>query len=137
MKQILNILAGYKTILLGVCKFLLIAGGCLVIGFVIVYPLWWLATTMPKTYTVITLGIFGIILLYTISKKLIRSYKKNPRRLLLILLKNFVLIVWLFFTSYLVLLQQRLFALLFFLLLIGIYGFLAFGISEKEPIQSI
>ena len=122
---------GYKTLFFKICTFLFIFGICLFFSFLIVYPLWFLATSHTKTYTIISLTFFSAFVLVVIGKAAIKRYRQNSRMFFHSLIKKLILLTGFAGFFILIFAYQRFFAFLSLIVALILYGFVAFGLSEK------
>jgi len=130
--MIKQIVSGYVGILYSLIRIVLLLAVCVCVGLLIVYPLWSLATVRPNLYTVIFGILVGGLLVFLAQSSFRRSYKKNPRRFVLRLTSLSTLIIGFVAAIALVLSYQRLFAGIVLVLTLCLYGFLAFGLSQKS-----
>ena len=107
-------------------------GICLLFSFIIVYPLWLLATRHTQIYTAAALTLFLLLLVFFIVKKNIKKYKQNPRKFLYSLVKKLILFGGLIAFFILIFAYQRVLAFSALILCFAIYGFVAFGLSEDR-----
>ncbi|MCR5288922.1 MAG: hypothetical protein K6E51_02895 [Treponema sp.] len=79
MTKLQQIINGYKNLLYFIFKILMLLALCLVIGSIIVLPLWYFATKAPSVYTTV---VFILITLFC-GYRLYRICKKTPKAVLL------------------------------------------------------
>ena len=127
-----KMMSGYRALFFKICTFVLIFGICILFSFIIVYPLWLLATQHTQAYTSISLSLFSILLLFFIVKKSIRKYKHNPRRFFHSLIKKLILLSGLAAFFILIFSYRRILAFSALILCLILYGFIAFGLSEDR-----
>jgi len=125
-------ITGYKALFLKICTFVLLFGICLLFGFLIVYPLWLLATQYTQVYTAVTLSFFLLLLLFFIVKKSIKKYKANPRRFFHSLIKKLILFGGLAIFFLLIFTYHRVPAFAALIICLILYGFVAFGLAEDR-----
>lgn len=125
-------LTGYKTLFFKICTFVLIFGSCLLFSFLIVYPLWLLATRHTQIYTAAGLALFAALLLFFIVKRSIKKYKADPRRFFYSLIKKLILLGGVAAFFILIFAYHRILAFSVFVLSLIVYGFVAFGLSEDR-----
>ena len=130
--MIKQIVSGYLGILYSLMRIVILLGACVCVGLLIVFPLWSLATIQPNLYTIIFGILVGGLLVFLAQSSFRRSYKKNPRRFVLRLTSLSTLIIGFVAAIALVLSYQRLFAGIVLVLTLCLYGFLAFGLSQKS-----
>lgn len=58
-------------------SFLLILAGCILVAFLVVWPLWKFATSSGKLYTICTLILASLALIFFIVKKILEKSKKG------------------------------------------------------------
>ena len=127
-----KMITGYKTLFFKIGTVLFIFGICLLFSFLIVYPLWLLATQHTHIYTVASLVFFAALLLSFLIKKNIKKYKRNPQRFFHSLIKKAIIVGGLMLFFSLLFAYQRGFAFLALILTFVLYGFVAFGLSEDR-----
>lgn len=125
-------MSGYKSLFFKIGTVIFLFGICLLFSFLIVYPLWFLATQHTHIYTAVSLVVFLILLLSFLVKKNIKKYTRNPKHFFHSLIKKLIILggVTLFFI--LLFAYQRTFAFLALILSFILYGFVAFGLSEDR-----
>ena len=128
-----KMMSGYKGLFFKICTFIFMFGICLLFSFIIVYPLWLLATRHTQIYTAAALTLFLLLLVFFIVKKNIKKYKQNPRKFLYSLVKILILFGGLIAFFILIFAYQRVLAFSALILCFAIYGFVAFGLSEDRP----
>lgn len=64
------------TKLLNFFKFLLLIIGTFGLAFIIVWPLWKFATTLPSVYTIVVLVLIALFFIYLIVKGIRKHVKK-------------------------------------------------------------
>lgn len=126
-----KIINGYKRILLSFTAFLGLVCLCVIAGFLSVYPLWKLAVLHKGIYTIFCLSVFFFLILFWLIKASVKAYKANPRRLFFSITKKLVLLLGTAGFIFFVLSYQRLLAFLILFFMFLLYGFIAFGISDK------
>ncbi len=127
-----KIIKGYGEIFSGLLSFVVIAVSCVLVGFVISYPLWLLASNNASVYTISSLSFFACAVLFLFIRKILKEYKKSPRRLFISLAKKLTLIGGIVLFCYLILNFYKVLAILSVVLTLAIYGVLAFGISPDS-----
>jgi len=130
--MIRQIVSGYLGVLFSLVRIVLLLAVCVGVGLLIVYPLWSLATLRPNLYSILFAVLVGTLLLFLAISGFRRAYKKNPRRFVLKISGILALIIGFTSAIALVLAFQQLFAGIVLVVTLGLYGFLAFGLS-KEP----
>lgn len=129
--MIKKIVTGYIGILYTLFRVVVLLAICVGIGLLIVYPLWSLATVHPNLYSLIFAVIVSALIIFLALSGFRRSFKKNPRRFILKLSGILTLIIGFISAIALVLAFQRLFAGIVLAVTFSLYGFLAFGLSQK------
>lgn len=124
-----NIVAGYGKVLLQFVKIFALVALCCLIGSAFVYPLWYFATSLPHTYTLVFLTIFCAVLLFLAVKKVISA---GFHKTLIFLLKLFVFFVGIGGCVALIMSGHRFFAIPVFIATLLIYGILSFTLKPKE-----
>lgn len=127
-----KIIKGYGSIFFGFLTFLAIAGMCVLAGFAVAFPLWKLASVNVGLYTIISISLFSCALIYLMVKKIIKAYKKSPRRLIISFLRKLTIIGGLLISFRLVLTFHKMSALIVLILVFFIYGFLAFDLNQTK-----
>ncbi len=127
-----KILKGYYAVFSGLLTFATIAGISVLIGFIVVYPLWELATKNAALYTVISISFFGCGILFLMGKKIVTAYRKSPRRLFISLAKKITVIGGLSLAVILVFNYYKITALITVLTIFAVYGFLAFALPQEK-----
>ncbi|MCR5171877.1 MAG: hypothetical protein K6B73_03310 [Treponema sp.] len=124
-----NIVAGYGKVLLQFVKIFALVALCCIIGSAFVYPLWYFATTLPHTYTLVFMTIFCAVLLFLAVKKVISAgfYKT-----FIFLLKVLVILAGIAACIALIMSGRRFFAIPVFIATLLIYGVLSFTLKPKE-----
>jgi len=84
-----------------------------------------------KTYTIISLTFFSAFVLVVIGKAAIKRYRQNSRMFFHSLIKKLILLTGFAGFFILIFAYQRFFAFLSLILALILYGFVAFGLSEK------
>ena len=62
--------------LLNVLKFIVLIAGCLGLSFIIIWPLWKFATSLPNVYTFTILTLMSAAFIAYIIRRIIRHAKK-------------------------------------------------------------
>ncbi len=127
-----KILKGYGAIVSSLLSFVAIALSSVIVGFAISYPLWKLATTNANAYTIVALSFFFCAIIALVVKRVVKEYKKSPRRLFISLAKKITLIGGLVLFCVLILHYQKILAIVSIITTLAIYGVLAFGISTDS-----
>lgn len=127
-----KIIKGYGSILFGFLTFLAIAGMCVLAGFAVAFPLWKLASVNVSLYTIISISLFSCALIYLMVKKIIKAYKRSPRRLIISFLKKLTIIGGILISFNLVLKLHKISALIVLIIVFFIYGFLAFDLNQTK-----
>ncbi len=127
-----KILAGYTSVLLAALRFLILLGVCIGTGMLFVYPLWRLASSRPSVYTLIFIIIFSLVIIVFAFKAIRTAWKQDSRRFLLSLARKASLLAGICVSIALVMNYQRAAAGVVLLVTIGLYGFLAFGLSADR-----
>lgn len=125
-------MTGYQALFLKICTVFLIFGICLLFSFLIVFPLWLLATQYTPIYTAVSLAVFVLMLLFFIIKRNIKKYKRNAKKFFHSLLKKLIIITGLIVFLLLIFSYRRFSAFSALILAFVIYGFVAFGFSEER-----
>lgn len=126
--MIKTILSGYKKLLTSVLKIFLLFSLCFLLGFVIVWPLWYFASKNAHLYTLCTIIAAAVVTAYQLFKLL---GKTKPRAILDFLLQALILIAGLFFCIFFIFQSQRLIALCVLILTFVLFGFFKFGMHSK------
>ncbi len=127
-----KVIKGYGTLLSSLLSFLTIALTCVVVGFVISYPLWLLATKNQAAYTIVSIGFFSCAIIFLLIDRMLKEYKKSPLRLFISLGRKITAIGGLALFFFLILNFYKISAFLVLTLTIILYGILAFGISQNQ-----
>ncbi len=127
-----KILKGYGALVSSLLSFVLIALSCVLVGLAISYPLWFIATTSAKTYTILSLSLFGCAIIGLLLSRIVKGYKKSPRRLFISIAKKVTLIAGFVIFCALILNFYKALAIVAIILTLIIYGILAFGISHDS-----
>lgn len=130
--MIRNILAGYRTVLFAVIRFMLLMAVCVGAGVLVVYPLWRLADSAPNVYTLVfSVALSAIVLFFAVSKA-VPAFRRDPRKFVRSVVRKLVLCAGLVACVLLVLSWQRLAAVFVLLVTLALYGFLAFGMDSRN-----
>lgn len=127
-----KILKGYGSFFSGLLTFAAIAGMCILVGFLAVYPLWLLATKNAELYTIISITVFSCGILFLVIRRERRLYKKNPRSFFISLSKKTTVIGGIGLCMYLVFNYYKIAALAVLAAVFIIYGFLAFALPQEK-----
>ncbi len=127
-----KILRGYGAVVSSLLSFVLIALSCVLVGLAISYPLWLIATTSANTYTILSLSLFGCAIIGLLVSRIVKGYKKSPRRLFISLARKITLIGGIVLFCVLILNFHKVLAIASIILTLIIYGILAFGISHDS-----
>ena len=125
-------MSGYKSLFFKIGTVIFIFGICLLFSFLIVYPLWFLATQRTHIYTAASLVFFLVLLLSFLIKKNIKEYRRNPKHFFHSLIKKLIILGGLALFFVLLFAYQRTFAFLALIVSFILYGFVAFGLSEDR-----
>ena len=85
-------MSGYKSLFFKIGTVIFIFGICLLFSFLIVYPLWSLATQHTHIYTAASLVFFSVLLLSFLIKKNIKEYRRNPKHFFHSLIKKLIIL---------------------------------------------
>ena len=127
-----KMMSGYKSLFFKIGTVIFIFGICLLFSFLIVYPLWFLATQHTYIYTAASLVFFLVLLLSFLIKKNIKEYRRNPKHFFHSLIKKLIILGGLALFFVLLFAYQRTFAFLALIVSFILYGFVAFGLSEDR-----
>ncbi len=127
-----KVVKGYGALFSSLLSFLAIALTCIVIGFVISYPLWLLATKSLSAYTIVSAGFFSCAIIFLLVSRILKEYKKSPLRFFISILKKITLIGGLILFFFLILNFYKVLAFIVLALMLVFYGILAFGISQNQ-----
>ena len=127
-----KMMSGYKSLFFKIGTVIFIFGICLLFSFLIVYPLWFLATQHTHIYTAASLVFFLMLLLSFLIKKNIKEYRRNPKHFFHSLIKKLIILGGLALFFVLLFAYQRTFAFLALIVSFILYGFVAFGLSEDR-----
>lgn len=127
--MIKKIAHGYSRLFSSVAKIIILAGLCLFLAVIIVYPLWKWALAAPKTYSaaVITVAAAGFI--YLLAQRIRRQGALTVLRRFLKLL---VVVGGLTGCIECVLHAHRIASLIVLAVTFVVYGILAFGFRDKQ-----
>jgi FtsH-binding integral membrane protein len=134
-----KILSGYKKLLSALFKTLALFVLCVAFGFLLVYPLWFFATTQPHAYTVTVFCVFAVLVALFVFFKARASLQgttsaerqKKAASLALAVVKIATVILGVCAACALVLYGKRLFALAAVIATAVIYGICAFGAKNN------
>lgn len=124
-----KIARGYGNLFSSFLKVVLLAVICLGLGFLLVYPLWLFASSLPSAYTAFVMALICLALLFFVIMSI---RKKGPVRFLIRLAKLAIIAGGLFFCVHFVFSGNRLAALFVLLAVFVLYGLLAFGVRKNE-----
>lgn len=127
-----KMMSGYKSLFFKIGTVIFIFGICLLFSFLIVYPLWFLATQHTHIYTAASLVFFLVLLLSFLIKKNIKEYRRNSKHFFHSLIKKLIILGGLALFFVLLFAYQRTFAFLALIVSFILYGFVAFGLSEDR-----
>ncbi len=130
-----KILKGYSSVLLSVLTFTAIAVMCMAAAFAVTFPLWKMATVNKSLYTILSLTVFISGITFILVRRILKAYKKSPRRLLFSLLKKITVFGGLSVSVYFVFSFQKAAAIVVFISVLIIYGFLAFVLPQSKDKQ--
>lgn len=130
-----KILKGYSSVLLSVLTFTAIAVMCMAAAFAVTFPLWKMATVNKRLYTILSLTVFISGITFILVRRILKAYKKSPRRLLFSLLKKITVFGGLSVSVYFVFSFQKAAAIVVFISVLIIYGFLAFVLPQSKDKQ--
>lgn len=125
-KRILN---GYRSILGGISRFILLLGFCTLTGFIVSYPAWKLAETKPRLFTAVFLTAAAAVILFFLFRHFLLSWRTNPRLFILktagilTLLAGFTLFVWQTYS------RRPVLACVLLVVSVIAYGIIRFGLS--------
>lgn len=124
-----RILSALRDNISNIGKIILLVIFCIFIGLIISYPLWKFATVSPELYTIISLFLIGLLILF-FTIKFIRknTIKKNIR----FFLKVIIFLAGISGSIMLVLSEHRFFALLCFLMMLILFFICNLCLYEKE-----
>jgi uncharacterized integral membrane protein len=126
-----NILTGYAGILKGFLIFLALMAVCVGTGFLVVFPLWKLASAKPDAYTILCGTIIGAVIAFFAGRGMIRAFRADKRRFFISLARKLTLVAGICVPTGLVLASHRIAAGIALFAAIGVYGYLAFGLSSQ------
>jgi len=130
--MIKRILSGYATVFSGAARFLLLVALCFAIGFAVVYPLWRLAVSDGRLYSIIFLAILALAAAALAWHPMRRLAQRGPRACILAALRLAIPAGALALFVALVLAEKR--ALGFVALAVGgaLFGLVAFGLGPAD-----
>ena len=120
--KIKQLLEQYTDVLKSLLLVGVTVGLCFLIATAIVFPLWSFAEYYPHWYTIACLVLFGCLVAFFVSKKLIKAFKSNRTKTLLSILRIILTLVGLGFAIIFVLASRRLVALAILVLTFLVYG---------------
>lgn len=127
--MIKKILKGYGEFFSHILKILLLVALCLLIGAAFVFPLWFFASSSPKAYTFFVLCAAGIILIFSLFKKI---RKEGAKHFLLFAARLLIIFAGIYASVKLILNGFAPFSIPVILLTLFLYGFLTFAVREKK-----
>lgn len=134
-----SVFKGFLSFFIYLGRFLLLALICAVLGFVVVWPLWYFAVNSPNLYSFIVLLVASLLVIFFISRKIVKSLKQKTteekksylfnifRSLLLI----FICLLGLFISISLILNQMRFLGIAIFVVFSIIFGVCVIVIKKK------
>ncbi len=134
-----SVFKGFLSFFISLGRFLLLALICAVLGFVVVWPLWYFAVNSPNLYSFIVLLVASLLVIFFISRKIVKSLKQKTteekksylfnifRSLLLI----FICFLGLFISISLILNQMRFLGIAIFVVFSIIFGVCVIVIKKK------
>lgn len=129
-RMIRAILKGYVKLLRSLLRYTVIALACLLCAAAIVWPLWLLASTRPRLYTILC-GILCLVITVSLIITRVKPLASaRPRQYVLSALRKLLVIGGISGSVTLVLHYQRLAALLVLCVTAIIYGYLAFALPQ-------
>lgn len=139
--MIKKILAGYSSVLVAVIRFVALMAICVGAGFLVVWPLWRLASADPAVYTVAFCVLALAVVALFAGSRIRLSFSRNPRHFVVSLLRKLVVIAGIAIPAWLVMSWRRLAAGIVLLAAIAVYGYLAFALDtgkrdSPEPNQT-
>lgn len=124
-----RILTGYGQIFSSMLKALLLLAVCVAAGAAFVYPLWYFATKLPRSYTLcVSLVFIAAFILWAVSK----ARGAGMRRTLLFLAKFLIIAGTAALFVVLVLSGKRILALPLVIAALAVYGLVSFA-AKSEP----
>lgn len=130
--MIKRILSGYAAVLSGAVRFLLLVALCFAIGFAVVYPLWRLAVSDGRLYSIIFLAILALAIAALAWRPLRRLARRGPRAFILAALRVAIPVAGLGGFVALILAERR--GLAFVALAVAgvLFGLVAFGLGSAD-----
>lgn len=123
---------GCRSFLIGANTFLWLIVFAFCAGFVIVFPLWKLAVSYTKVYTIVSITFFSLLLLFWFVRICIKKYKQNPRAFFYGLIKKTILIIGIVAFLFFLFQYQRIVAFSALAVSIIVDVFLSFGFLEDK-----
>jgi len=130
--MIRQILSGYLSVLRSILVFLALLAVCVGVGSCIVWPLWRLADSDPKLYSLIFACLASLALAWLVFSACRRAYKRNARAFFLSLAGIVILVAGLAGSVYLVLEWKRIPAGIVLLITLALYGVTVFGLVPQS-----
>ncbi|MGP1530042.1 MAG: hypothetical protein ACTTI3_06850 [Treponema sp.] len=123
---------GCRSFLIGANTFVWLIIFSFCASFLIVFPLWKLAVSYTKIYTIMSITFFSLIFLSWFVRICVKKYKRNPRTFFYNLIKKAVLIIGIVFFLFFLFRYQRSAAFAALAASIIVNVFLSFGFLEDK-----
>lgn len=127
-----QIISGYVTMFLAAVRFIILLAVCVGTGFLVVFPLWKLASTKPALYSLICLSLLGLLVAGLAFGRIRKALRLDSGHFFLSAARKLTLLAGIIGSIVLVLQYQRALAALTLLLTVALYGFLAFGLTANS-----
>jgi hypothetical protein len=130
--MIKKILAGYSSVLVAIIRFVALMAICVGAGFLVVWPLWRLASVDPVIYTIAFCVLALAVVVFFAGSRIKHAFTLNPRHFVVSLLRKLVIIAGIAIPVWLVMGWHRLAAGIVLLAAIAVYGYLAFVLDTGK-----
>ncbi len=127
-----RILKGYASLFKSLALFLALMAVCVGTGFLVVFPLWKLASAKPDIYTIVCAVVLCAIIAIFAGRGMVRAFRKDKRLFFISIARKLTIIAGICVPVWLVFSWHRIAAALALLAAAAVYGYLAFGLSSRR-----